>query len=70
MKNSLQLTLMLEQVLDIKGMRFPQCLLLKDTWWIELMTLLKIKEISMIFVLQISRTLQLILEHGHSLFDP
>jgi len=57
MKNNLQLTFMLEQVLDIKGMGLPQCLLLRDTWWIGLMALWKIKEISMIFVSQISRTL-------------
>jgi len=57
MNNNLQLTLMLEQVLNIKGMGFPQCLLLKDTWWIDLMVLLKIKEFSMIFVCQIAKTL-------------
>jgi len=50
MKNNLQMTLVLEQVLDIKGMGLPQCLLLRDTWWIGLMALRKIKEISMICV--------------------
>ena len=31
-ENNLQLTLKLEQVQDIKEMRFLLCLLLKDTW--------------------------------------
>ena len=35
----------------------PSSFHLRDTWWINLMDLWKIKEISMIFVLQISRIL-------------
>jgi len=47
----------LEQVLNIKEIGFPQFLPLRDSWSIGWTVLLKIKEIFMIFVLQIFRTL-------------